>query len=155
MFTYTLSELHALRRYDVTPRRAVSKIIFSLRLWRPRLQRRHAYRKQQHAGISNFSIDAATLSCSLVNARSVGNKSASLSQMIVDARLDMLLITETWHENTESVSLKRVTPNGYKCIDAARPLASEHVHKAELRNYGGIAFSLPRQRHCHEILTRC
>ena len=59
--------------------------------------------------------------------------------MIVDARLDMLLITETWPENTESVSLKRVTPNGYKCIDAARPLASERVHKDELRNYGGIA----------------
>ena len=58
---------------------------------------------------------------------------------IVDAWLDMLLITETWHENTESVSLKRVTPNGYKWIDAARPLASEHVHKAELQNYGGIA----------------
>ena len=59
--------------------------------------------------------------------------------MIADARLDMLLITETWHENTESVWLKRITPNGYKCVDAARPLASEHVHKAELRNYGGIA----------------
>jgi len=116
------------------------RLFFSLRLWRPSLQRRHAYRKQQHAGISHFSsIDAATLSCSLVNARSVGKKSASLSQMIVDARLDMLLITETWPENTESVSLKRVMPNGYKCIDTARPLASEHVHKAELRNYGGIA----------------
>ena len=59
--------------------------------------------------------------------------------MIADSHTDVLLITETWHENSSSVSLKRVTPDGYKCIDAARSLAPHHVHSAELRNYGGIA----------------
>jgi len=59
--------------------------------------------------------------------------------MIADSHKDVLLITETWHENAEAVSLKRVTPDGYKCIDVARPLAPHSVHSAELRNYGGIA----------------
>ena len=59
--------------------------------------------------------------------------------MIADFHTDVLLLTETWHENAESVTLKRVTPDGYKCIDAARPLASHNVHSAEFRNYGGIA----------------
>ena len=43
-------------------------------------------------------ISCFTLGC--VNARSVGNKAAPLCRAIVDERLDILVITETWHEDS-------------------------------------------------------
>jgi len=139
MLTYTSDELCALSRHDVTPPRHVRQTIFSLWLWKPKRQRRYAQR-HAHLGFSHSeSIDASAALCVVVNARSVGNKSALLCCMIVDSRLDLLLITETWHENSESVSLKRVTPTGFKCAEAARTLPSACVHSLELQNYGGIA----------------
>ena len=51
----------------------------------------------------------------------------------------MLLVTETWHENSESMSLKQITPAGYKCVDAAGPMTSVQVHTVDLQNYGGLA----------------
>ena len=42
-----------------------------------------------------------------VNACSVGNKSATFCRMIVDEQLDVLAITETWHERSESTELRR------------------------------------------------
>jgi len=50
-----------------------------------------------------------------------------------------LLVTETWHENSESMSLKLITPAGYKCVDAARPMTPVQAHTVDLQNYGGLA----------------
>jgi len=69
----------------------------------------------------------------------VGNKSATF-------------LTETWHENTDSLALRRATPPGYQTIDAARPITSDvAVHAVDFQNRGGLAFvfrdtaySLPR-----------
>jgi len=141
MSRYTALELHMLRRYDITPPRAVRKTIFSLQLWRPCLQRRHVQWQEQQTGISHsvpIDIDTETVSCSLLNACSVGNKSALSCWIIADSHTDVLLMTETWHKNAESVSLKWVMPGRYKCIYVARPLAPHHVYSAKL-----ISWTLP------------
>ena len=39
-----------------------------------------------------------------------------------DEKLDLLLLTETWHECSDSVVLKNVTPSGYKYLEAPRLL---------------------------------
>jgi len=53
--------------------------------------------------------------------------------MVVEKRLDLLLITETWHESSTSVSLKRVTPASFCCGDAARPLTTDtNIHTTHL-----------------------
>ena len=76
-----------------------------------------------------------------LNVCSVGNKSVTLSRLIVDEQLDLLAITETWHERSESTELRRLTPPGYRCIDAARPLPpGANVDTLGFRNYGSLAF---------------
>ena len=75
-----------------------------------------------------------------INTRSVANKAASICQAIVDSYLDVIVIMETWHECSESVSLKRVTPAGFQLIDAARPLITDvNIQSDRLMNHGRLA----------------
>ena len=75
-----------------------------------------------------------------VNARSVSNKAAMLSYVIADERLDAVVITETWHEGPDSSSLRRLTPPGYRFIDAARPIPpGASVNTVDFQNHGGLA----------------
>jgi len=45
-----------------------------------------------------------------VNSQTLGNKATALCRNIIDDPLDVLAVTETWHEDSSS---------GYYCIDAA------------------------------------
>ena len=75
-----------------------------------------------------------------MNARSVSNKAATLRRVIADEHLDVLAISETWHEGPDSSALRRLTPPGYRFIDAARPIPPEAlVNTAEFQNHGGLA----------------
>ena len=75
-----------------------------------------------------------------VNARSIGNKTAALCCEIADGHYDVFVITETWHECSGSTTLKRVTPPGYRCIDAARPIAPDAATDTiDFLNHGGLA----------------
>ena len=106
---YTSAELCALNKHDVTVPRAVRKVIFSLRLWRPVRQRLHAQRRptlQPARPFCTGSADRTDVSVGCVNAQSLGNKAAMLCRSIIDERLDLLVITETWHENSSSAVLK-------------------------------------------------
>ena len=80
---------------------------------------------------------------------SVGNRSATLCRMIVDEQLDVLAITETWHERSESTELRRLIPPGYRCTtDAARPLPSNvSTDTLAFRNHGGLAFIYRQAKH--------
>jgi len=54
---------------------------------------------------------------------------------------NLLVVTETWHERSDSTELRRLTPPSYRCIDAARPLPpGANVDTLGFRNYGGLAF---------------
>ena len=139
---FTSEELRALCRYDVRPPRPVRKAIFSLHLWRSARQPLHQQRLGHSVsapGQRQMTDNRLALGC--VNARSVGNKVAILCRIITDEHLDILAISETWHECSESTVLKRVTPPGYKCIDSAQPIPS-HVRRdtIEFQNHGGLAF---------------
>jgi len=138
---YTRDELLALNRHDLTPARSVRKTIFSYRLWRPLRQRRHAARvfKHDEARRSNaISCSGLSLGLGGVNACSLSSKEAMLCRTIIDERLDVLVVTETWHDGPQSSSLKRATPPGY--IDAARSIQpGAAVNTVEFQNHGGLA----------------
>ena len=53
------------------------------------------------------------LSCALINARSVGNKSSQVLDLIMENNLDILVITETWLFSGEQAKLNMITPEGY------------------------------------------
>jgi len=137
----TPTHLRSYNRHDVTPHRSVRKTIFSPRLWRPRRQRVHSQRR--------WSVDpgryphahghAGGLTVGCINACSINNKGLVLCRTIIDKELDLLVITETWHEGPESAALKRYTPTGYKCVDAARAIPSDAaVHDVNFQNHGGL-----------------
>ena len=139
---YTSAELHALNRHDVTVPRAVRKAIFSLRLWRPARQRLHSQRTLRPArSLRAKSADRKDVVVGCVNAQSLGNKAPTLCRSIVDEQLDILVVTETWHEKSSSAVLRRVTPPGYRFIDAARPIPPDtRVDTVDFQNHGGLAF---------------
>ena len=60
-----------------------------------------------------------------LNAHSVARRPATICAAVCDEKLDLLLLTETWHECSDSVVLKNVTPSGYKYLDAPHPLPSD------------------------------
>ena len=83
-------------------------------------------------------VNGLTVGC--VNARSINNKADVICRTIVDKNLDLFVITETWHEGSESAALKRSTPTEYKCVDAAREIPDDAaVHDVNFQNHGGLA----------------
>jgi hypothetical protein len=146
MLLYSAEGLRTLQCHDVTVPRVVRKAIFSLRL--------HAQRQDVNKhGTHNSVCINSDLSIGCVNARSIAGKSAVLCKVAADYDLDVLVITETWHESISSVSLKRATPAGFKFIECARPIMSTtNAHDAGFQNHGGLAFfcrqDFQLQRNC-------
>lgn len=74
------------------------------------------------------------LSLATWNVCSLSNKFTSVAELIVDRRLDLLAVTETWHGDSDDVALRRSAPPGYRVIDVARPRSSPHEQP-----HGGVA----------------
>jgi len=147
---YSADELRALRKFDVTPPRLARKAIFSLRLWRPTRQRRHDQRQSSRGKCLSTHPARRSGSNQLIigclNAQSVASKSGLVCSAIDETNADLMILTETWHECSGAVSLKKAVPDGFKCIDAARPIPSgTDVNTVSLQNHGGIAIIHRRQ----------
>jgi len=138
----TSAELLALNRNDVTVPHAVRKVIFSLRLWRSVRQRVDSRRTLRPARpLHTESADCNAMSIGCINAQSLSNKAIALCHNVINEQLDILVIMETWHEDSSSTILRCVTPTGYHCIDAARPIPPDTgVDTVDFQNHGGLAF---------------
>lgn len=150
MLTYSAESLLALRGHAGVPPRAARKTIFSCRLWRPRFQRQHDARRDSGFFHSPL-IDANALSIGCVNACSVNNKSAVLCSVLAEKRLDFFLITETWHETSDSVSLKRVMCR--RCETAAGRQEPTHDAACKPRRSGAGLSRL--HQGCYAATRRC
>jgi len=89
------------------------------------------------------------------NVRSVNNKSASISDLISEYHLDVLALQETWHENTDSLSLRRAVPPGYCVVDAARNINNNDNIDARMHSTagGGVAIIYREVYKCHKVGT--
>ena len=63
------------------------------------------------------------LAIGTLNVRSVGKKSA-VCDLLNTHSLDILALQETWHENTDSISLLRAAPPGYAATEEVRHSAT-------------------------------
>ena len=81
----------------------------------------------------------------LLNAQSIGNKSTTVNSVIIERRLDVLLLTETWHTAHNDVALLRCVPPGYTHIDVPRPSDSSR------QNHGGVAAVITSRLTSHVI----
>jgi len=85
-----------------------------------------------------------------LNARSIGNKSASINTCIVERHLDIFAIVETWHDGSNSPDIIASTPSGYKSVDKSRS-RSEISDVSMRRNHGGICVIMRSDLKCSEI----
>lgn len=73
----------------------------------------------------------------LLNARSVGEKSASILDIIVGRRLHLFAVVETWHDDVHSPQLIACTPPGYRFIEKARSRSASAALSTG-NNHGGL-----------------
>jgi len=143
MVAYSRDQLIALDHPDLHVRRDVRKAIFGHALWLPQSQRDWNFRRRHERDANNVNNPPAdhkhavradrSFHCGLLNARSIGNKSTTINSTIVERKLDMLLLTESWHTSHDDIALRRCVPAGFTYVDAPRPSDGSR------QNHGGVA----------------
>ena len=79
---------------------------------------------------------------------STHSRSASVASWIIDDRLSLAAVVETWHDGHDSPGLIACTPSGYSYIEKARPRMSRDL----TTNHGGVCLfyrSLLNARNIH------
>src|SRR6218665_374177 len=80
------------------------------------------------------------LMCATLNIHSIANKVDVVSQCCHDHGLDVLGLTETWHEDADDVSLRRLRSTGLQMLERARPVRPcARTDDIFYQNYGGVA----------------
>lgn len=77
-------------------------------------------RPQRTEKSSQFSTIPRVVKSALFNARSVNNKSLILSDIIIEKGLDLVCLTETWHNQSDGLLFNDLTPTGYGLFDSPR-----------------------------------
>lgn len=62
--------------------------------------------------------------------RSLANKTAAVHETIVSRKLDILALTEVWHQSSGDVCLRDAAPDDFAVLDVVREWQS---------GYGGVA----------------
>ena len=134
MRVYTRDQLLSFRAGSPSLPRCVRKTLFNNHIWLPSYKRSlythetGSSRPDQSTFTNHLSVPPPIptqykhnrMSIGYMNAQSIRAKSAQLTNVISEHRLDIFAITETWHESTDDITLKQITPDGYSSIDCAR-----------------------------------
>ena len=84
----------------------------------------------------------------LFNARSVGNKCASIQQWISSRQLGVVGLVETWHDDMSSPHLIACAPAGYKSVEKARVRDNELSLST---NHGGVCLLYDCTLHARHV----
>jgi len=125
MLAYTADALLSINSVDLRPVRPVRKAIFSCGLWRRTLARPalSCGGGSSEGGSKQSSVNKRCdgILVGLLNTQTLSkNRPIAVSDAILTRRLDVLALTETWHQASDDISLKRCAPPGYSIVDAAR-----------------------------------
>jgi len=74
-----------------------------------------------------------------LNVRSLLHKYDDVIELCRDRRIDLLCLTETWHDASESAVLGRLRRTGYSVVDRPRPPAADDDLSV---NHGGVLVTL-------------
>jgi len=77
-----------------------------------------------------------------LNVQSLSNKTTAVHELIDDRRLDVLVLTETWHDSSDDICLRLAAPDDYASVDAVRPSDPHH---------GGVVFVHRKCYQCTQI----
>ena len=68
------------------------------------------------------SADVRTINVGVLNAQSIGNKSAAILDCIVENSLDIFAVVDSWHDLVDTPSVIASTPpDFYQVFERARP----------------------------------
>src|SRR6218665_2356841 len=77
-----------------------------------------------------------------LNIRSVNNKIDDVRLLMQEEKLHVLALTETWHEDSDCTTIKRLRGLGLNVLEIARPIDDKRRQaKAKFINHGGIAIA--------------
>jgi len=127
---YTAAELYGLF-HERPPTRRVRKTLFTYRLWAHRSVRRTTGRAVERARNSvqrgPRRHPRSRLRTGWLNVRSLGQgTSDAVSDFVDDRRLDVAVLTETWHRSPADILVRQATPMGYTAVDQIRPSDPDH-----------------------------
>jgi len=82
---------------------------------------------------------------STLNVRSLRNigKADAIRQLRSDKQIDVLFLTETWHETSYDVSLRRLRNEVLQIHECARPVSDDKKDDPNFANHEGIAIVAP------------
>ena len=63
-----------------------------------------------------------------------------MKTLIDDYKIDVMCLTETWHEDSDSPPIRRLRAHGFQVLERARPISSDNIASGRCVNQGGIAF---------------
>jgi len=91
--------------------------------------------------ISRHAIQRSRLTrFGCLNIRSVNNKIDDVRLLMQEEKLHVLALTETWHEDSDCTTIKRLRGLGLNVLETARPIDDKRRQaKAKFVNHGGIA----------------
>ena len=82
-------------------------------------------------------VPQTPVTAALINAQSVGNKSASICDHVATNGPSICAIVETWHDSSDCPTLVACVPPGYGCLEKARPRTGEHANSTAT-NHGSM-----------------
>ena len=89
----------------------------------------------------NISTPAARcLSFATLNVRSLNNRAGVVKNLMNENSIDVMLLTETWHEDNDASCIRLLRSYGFQVIERARPIpAGTNTDSASFVNHGGVA----------------
>lgn len=84
----------------------------------------------------------------LFNAQSIRNKSASIENWISTTNLNIVALTETWHDGPDCPDLVACSLSGYHFIEQARQRSDL---QSTVHNHGGVGLLFDQSLHARRI----
>lgn len=85
-------------------------------------------------------VDPAQLNFGVLNVCSLGNKVEAVKSLIDDYKVDVMSLTETWHDDSDSPPIRRLRAHGFQVLERARPIPPDSIASGRHVNHGGVAF---------------
>lgn len=127
---YSSDELYSCYQQPRPPSRPVRKTLFTLQLWAPKQTRRLIHRRIEREANNSRRVrrhlPRRRIRTGVWNVRSLGNCTTDVNDTISDQRLDLIVLTETWHRSQGDVLIRLVCPAGYTAVDAIRLTDPDH-----------------------------
>ena len=75
-----------------------------------------------------------------LNVRSLNNKVDAVRDLFNSRKIDVICLSETWHENSDAVPVRRLRTHGFQVLERARPVSAQAATSSgDFINHGGLA----------------